>query len=106
MRKANIAAEVTKHPFPFYLAAMALYLAIVTVSNPAFAWLERGRQALQRCLRLTPPPGDGMPTLACVHYRLANILEQMGDRAGAAVEYAAAVREHPDFRPTKIVLKN
>jgi polar amino acid transport system permease protein len=41
LRKANIAAQVTKHPFPFYLAAMALYLAIVTISNPAFAWLER-----------------------------------------------------------------
>ena len=41
IRKANIAAEVTKHPFPFYLAAMAIYLAIVSVSNPAFAWMER-----------------------------------------------------------------
>jgi His/Glu/Gln/Arg/opine family amino acid ABC transporter permease subunit len=41
LRKANIAAQVTKHPFPFYLAAMALYLAIVTCSNPVFAWLER-----------------------------------------------------------------
>jgi polar amino acid transport system permease protein len=41
LRKANIAAEVTKHPFPFYLAAMVLYLAIVTLSNPVFGWLER-----------------------------------------------------------------
>jgi His/Glu/Gln/Arg/opine family amino acid ABC transporter permease subunit len=41
VRKANIAAEVTKHPFPFYLAAMAIYLAIITVSNPVFAWAER-----------------------------------------------------------------
>src|ERR1700761_5621052 len=41
LRKASIAAQVTKNPFPFYLAAMALYLAIVTLSNPAFAWLER-----------------------------------------------------------------
>lgn len=41
LRKANIAAEVTKHPFPFYLAALAIYLAFITVSNPAFAWLER-----------------------------------------------------------------
>ena len=32
---------ITKHPFPFYLAAMALYFAIVTLSDPAFAWLER-----------------------------------------------------------------
>jgi ABC-type arginine transport system permease subunit len=41
LRKANIGAEVTKHPFPFYLAAMAIYLAIITVSNPVFAWAER-----------------------------------------------------------------
>jgi polar amino acid transport system permease protein len=41
LRKANIAAEVTKHPFPFYFAALAIYLAFITVSNPTFAWLER-----------------------------------------------------------------
>jgi polar amino acid transport system permease protein len=41
LRKANIAAQVTQHPFPFYLAAMALYLGIVTLSNPVFGWLER-----------------------------------------------------------------
>ncbi len=69
--------------------------------------LDRGRVALQRCLQLeVPPGGEEMPTRACVHYRLANILERMGDRAGAEAEYAAAVREHLDFRPTKIVLKN
>jgi polar amino acid transport system permease protein len=41
LRKATIAAQVTKHPFTFYLAAMAFYLACTTISNPAFAWLER-----------------------------------------------------------------
>jgi len=41
LRKANIAAQVTKDPFPFYLSAMAIYLAIVTLSNPIFAWAER-----------------------------------------------------------------
>jgi polar amino acid transport system permease protein len=41
LRKANIAAQVTKQPFTFYLAAMALYLAIISTSNPIFAWLER-----------------------------------------------------------------
>ena len=41
LRKANIAAQYTKHPFTFYLAAMAIYLAFITLSNPAFAWLER-----------------------------------------------------------------
>lgn len=41
LRKATIASQVTKHPFTFYLAAMALYLAITALSNPVFAWLER-----------------------------------------------------------------
>jgi polar amino acid transport system permease protein len=41
LRKASIAADVTKHPFPFYLAACAIYLAFITLSNPAFALLER-----------------------------------------------------------------
>jgi His/Glu/Gln/Arg/opine family amino acid ABC transporter permease subunit len=41
LRKTNIAAQVTKDPFPFYLAAMAIYLAIITLSNPVFAWAER-----------------------------------------------------------------
>jgi polar amino acid transport system permease protein len=41
LRKTNIAAQVTKDPFPFYLSAMAIYLAIITLSNPVFAWAER-----------------------------------------------------------------
>jgi His/Glu/Gln/Arg/opine family amino acid ABC transporter permease subunit len=41
VRKTNIAAQVTKDPFPFYLSAMAIYLAIITLSNPIFAWAER-----------------------------------------------------------------
>ncbi len=68
--------------------------------------LERGRTALQRCLRLSPPNGDGMPTLASAHHRLGNILERMGDRTGAAENYAAARQIHPDFRPEKEALRN
>ena len=41
LRKASIAADVTKHPFPFYLSACVIYLAFITLSNPAFALLER-----------------------------------------------------------------
>jgi polar amino acid transport system permease protein len=41
LRKAGIAANNTHHPFPFYLAALALYLAFTTISNPIFALLER-----------------------------------------------------------------
>jgi polar amino acid transport system permease protein len=41
LRKATIAADVTKHPFPYYLAALGLYLTFTTISNPIFSALER-----------------------------------------------------------------
>ena len=41
MRKADIAAQVTKKPFDFYVAAALIYLAFVLLSGPVFAWLER-----------------------------------------------------------------
>ena len=41
MRKADIAAQVTKKPFDFYVAAAVIYLVFVLLSGPAFAWLER-----------------------------------------------------------------
>jgi tetratricopeptide (TPR) repeat protein len=68
--------------------------------------LERGRVALQRCLQLTPPSGEGMPTWASAHHRLGNILEKMGDRTGAAEHYVAARKVHPDFRAEKDMLRN
>jgi tetratricopeptide (TPR) repeat protein len=68
--------------------------------------LRRGEEALRRCLRLVPPSGEGMPTMAGVHHRLGNILEKSGDRAGAGEHYAAARRLHPDFRVDKDALRN
>ena len=68
--------------------------------------LERGLAALRRCLVLTPPEGDGLPTRACVYHRIGNILEWQCDRVAAKEAYAAAVRIDPDFRPAKIALKN
>ncbi len=41
MRKANIAAQVTKKPFNFYLAAALIYFVFILVSGPVFNWLER-----------------------------------------------------------------
>lgn len=68
--------------------------------------LERGLAALRRCLQLAPPPGDGMPTHASVHHRIGNILERQGQAAAAQASYATALELHPDFRATKIALKN
>ena len=49
MRKADIAAQVTKRPFNFYVAAALIYLVFVLLSGPAFAWLEaRANRGLAR----------------------------------------------------------
>lgn len=68
--------------------------------------IDRGIRALRQCLDLPPPPGDGLPTHACVRYRLGNLLERKGDLLAARAEYARAQELHPDFRPAKIQLKN
>ncbi len=68
--------------------------------------LERGRLALERCLRLVAPSGDGMPTLASVHHRLGNIREKLGNEAAARQHYAEALRVQPDFRAEKEALRN
>jgi tetratricopeptide (TPR) repeat protein len=68
--------------------------------------LDRGRSALQRCLKLPPPAHAGAPNYGNVHYRLGNILEKKGDLAGAKAEYAASRQADPDLRPDKDVLQN
>ena len=68
--------------------------------------LERGVAALERCLRLSPPTGEGRPTWANVHHRLGEILARRGDRSGAEMHAAAARRIHPDFRAEKDALRN
>lgn len=41
LRKANIAAQFTKQPFAFYAAVAVIYLLLLAVSNPAFAYFEK-----------------------------------------------------------------
>ncbi|MDC7699484.1 ABC transporter permease [Vogesella indigofera] len=41
LRKANIAAQFTKQPFVFYAAVAVIYLLLLAVSNPAFAYFEK-----------------------------------------------------------------
>jgi len=67
--------------------------------------IERGIAALQRCLLLPEPAGEGKPHAADVHYRLANLLEKKGDAAEARAEYAKSLQENPDYRPAKVALK-
>lgn len=68
--------------------------------------VDRGIRALRRCLELRAPEGDDLPSHAYMHRRLGNLLAKKGDFVAAEAEYAAAQREHPDFRAQKIVLRN
>ena len=40
LRQSQIGSGSTREPFPFYLTAAAIYLAITTVSTYGFGWLE------------------------------------------------------------------
>jgi len=49
LHRANAAAQVTKHPFNFMVAAGAIYFLYLALSNPVFAYLERrARRGLAR----------------------------------------------------------
>jgi polar amino acid transport system permease protein len=41
MRKSQVAAQVTKQPFVFYITAALIYLVFLAISNPVFMLLER-----------------------------------------------------------------
>lgn len=68
--------------------------------------VDRGIDALTRCLDLEPPRGEGMPTLSGVHYRLAGLYETRGDADAASRLRQRAWELNPDFRPEKSALKN
>lgn len=58
--------------------------------------LERGEQALRRCLQIAPTQDD--QGYAAVHWRLGHLAEKRHDLAAARTEYEAALREHPGFQ--------
>lgn len=57
--------------------------------------LDRGAEALRRCLALTPPAGA--PGHDAAHWRLGNIHEKGGDKAAARAAYRAALEVNPKF---------
>jgi tetratricopeptide (TPR) repeat protein len=68
--------------------------------------LGRGLTALRHCLTLPAAATvTERPTLANVHWRLGDILERLGDTAGAAAEHHRAEELEPDFRPAKMMLE-
>ena len=57
--------------------------------------LDRGLAVLRQCLALTPP--ENQPGHAAGHWRIGNILEKKGDKAGARTAYEASLKLDPKF---------
>ena len=74
------------------------YIALYSIGRTAAQTglrLDRGEQALRRCLEL--PPGKGEPGHAAAQWRLGVIAEKRGDRAAAQAAYEAALKIDPAF---------
>ncbi len=54
---------------------------------------------------LASDPHDELAPPFQAHYLLGSILEQQGDKKGAAAEYQAALHEAGDYQPAKLALK-
>lgn len=57
--------------------------------------VNRGMDALKKCLTLTPPPGA--PGHDAANWRLGNLWEKKGDKAAARAAYQAALAVNPSF---------
>jgi tetratricopeptide (TPR) repeat protein len=66
-------------------------------------FVDRGLAALQRCLALTPPPGQ--QGHAAVHWRIGNLQEKRSDPAAARAAYEASLQLDPNYAPAKDALK-
>ena len=71
-------------------------------SGPCCPPLDQGKAALERYIAGSPGPDD--PPLANAHYRLGMVLERLGNKAAARVEYQAALRLNPKLDDAKKAL--
>ena len=65
--------------------------------------VDRGIEALEKCLTLTPPPAT--PGHDAAHWRLGNLRERKGDKPAARTAYQAALVVNPGFAPAIDALK-
>jgi len=65
--------------------------------------LDDGLATLRRCLTMTAP--EGQPPIAAAHWRIGNILEKKGDKAGARAAYEASLKADPKFAQAIDALK-
>ncbi len=65
--------------------------------------VDRGMDALKKCLTLSPPPGT--PGHDAAQWRLGNLWEKKGDKKAARAAYEAALAINPNFQPAIDSLK-
>ena len=89
--------------FEVYEAVLAVrpndYQALYLIGRTAAETgqnLDRGEQALRRCLEL--PPGPGEQGRAAVQWRLGQLAEKRGDVSAARTAYEASLQSHPGFQ--------
>ena len=58
--------------------------------------VDRGMDALKKCLTLSPPPGS--PGHDAAQWRLGNLWEKKGDKKAARAAYEAALAINPNFQ--------
>jgi tetratricopeptide (TPR) repeat protein len=65
--------------------------------------IDRGMEAFNTCLKLSPPPGS--PGHDAAHWRLGNLWEKKGDKKAARAAYEAALTINPNFQQAVDSLK-
>ncbi|MDR0353676.1 MAG: tetratricopeptide repeat protein [Opitutaceae bacterium] len=91
-------AEILRgHPGDY----MALF-AMGRLATESGAHTDDGLAALQKCLAETPPPEQ--PGHSFAHWRIGQLLEQKGDKAGAKAAYESALKIRPGLKAAREAL--
>jgi tetratricopeptide (TPR) repeat protein len=85
---------------PDYYAALFQFGRVAALSGER---IDRGMDALKRCLTLSPPQGS--PGHDAAQWRLGNLWEKKGDKKAARTAYEAALAINPNFQQAIDALK-
>lgn len=85
--------EAVLQSTPDHYAALFQYGRISALTGER---IDRGMEALKKCLTLPPPPGA--PGHEAAHWRLGNLWEKKGDKPAARAAYQAALALNPGFQ--------
>lgn len=92
--------EAVLQSTPDHYAALFQYGRISALTGER---IDRGMDALKKCL--TSPPTPGAPGHDAAHWRLGNLWEKKGDKPAARAAYEAALAINPGFQQAIDALK-